>query len=297
MNLDVFLAGYSQPHANLNTLCTENIEELNNYDLKSSQAVILRHFMKVAGIPCPWLDEYLDNPEAKAEYARRVGFTGSGAEDCWKNCLYALFMGAELPWRTEKPEEFRSIESKIYEHVQDLAELQSAYDKFNAVVKPLKSSIEQWHDYLWKDFAKNPANLRLSGGKEFVRNACGMPFCVTPSDFKRGTINKLKRELAAHLLQGQEACAIHHLTILGKELAEKGKPPIYTPIGNEHDGLIVIGEIPDRAFELAKERSGLPADAVLVKKNDFSENSAGLLLNENWADLPKLNIIIDGEPV
>lgn len=266
------------------------INDLNNYDLKSSQAVILRHFMREAGIPCPWLDEYLDNPEAKAEYAQQVGFKGSGAEDCWKNCLYALFMGAALPWRTDKPEEFRSIELKIYEQVGTLEGLQPAYERFKAVVGPLKESIDKWHDYLLNTFANNPENIRRSGRLVYVRNACNMPFCVTPSDKSITAKNKIKRELAAHMLQGQEACFIHHLTLLGKDYD-------YRPIGNEHDGLIVIGEIPPEAIELAKERSGLPADAVLAQKNDFSENSAALLIDESWADLPEFDISIDGEPV
>jgi hypothetical protein len=51
---------------------------------------------------------------------------------------------------------------------------------------------------------------------------------------------QLKRQLAAFVLQGREAAFILRLTALGPKYG-------FTPMGNEHDGLIVLGTIPLKA--------------------------------------------------
>ncbi len=70
--------------------------------------------------------------------------------------------------------------------------------------------------------------------------------------------SQLKRELAAFVLQGQEAAFIHHLTILSVEFD-------FVVVANEHDGLITIGDIPVAAMEKAGELSGLKSPVMKIK--------------------------------
>jgi hypothetical protein len=64
--------------------------------------------------------------------------------------------------------------------------------------------------------------------------------------------------MAAFYLQGVEAGYIHWITVLSKDFG-------YTCLSNQHDGLVTIGEIPEEAREIAKQRSGLKY-AVLEEK-------------------------------
>lgn len=256
-----------------------NLGEMRNYDLKSSQAVILQQEFGKAGISSNWLNTYLSTENAKEVYALKAGLEGQDGEATWKNCLYALFMGAGQPRQTEDPNGFYSVEAYLYNYLGDKSQLEGLYEQFNELVKPLCESIEEWHSHLIKDYAKS--NSTRSGDKFYVPNACGMKFCFKTRGKKK--TNKTKRDLAAHILQGQEACFIHHLTLLGKKYN-------YKPIGNEHDGLIVLGEIPNEAIQEAVAESGMPPDVEFPEKENFNENSHGLLVSEDWFDLPPMNI-------
>ncbi len=56
--------------------------------------------------------------------------------------------------------------------------------------------------------------------------------------------------MVAHLLQGMEAYFIHTLTLLADKYG-------FEPLGNEHDGIISLGRIPDAAIQTARELTGL----------------------------------------
>ena len=58
-----------------------------------------------------------------------------------------------------------------------------------------------------------------------------------------------KRRAAAFILQGQEAAYVHRLTALSTDYG-------FTPISNQHDGLVTIGEVPFEAQEQARGQSG-----------------------------------------
>ena len=79
-------------------------------------------------------------------------------------------------------------------------------------------------------------------GKLYVKNRIGKSLCI-PNYQRYGVIG-------AHVVQGIEAGFIHTLTALSGSYGFK-------VIGNEHDGIITIGEIPPAAVERAKELFGL----------------------------------------
>ena len=78
-----------------------------------------------------------------------------------------------------------------------------------------------------------------------LKNACGQHF-----DLEGERADKLARRAAAFILQGQEAAFIHRLTVLGKDNG-------FVPVNNQHDGIVVIGEIPQSAIDQAASASKL----------------------------------------
>ena len=110
-----------------------------------------------------------------------------------------------------------------------------------------------WHRWLVDVWV--PQNAYAGhGGKRYVKNATGMTLCV--DDMKP---RKLGSTLAAFILQGREARYIHELTLLSERYG-------FRVIGNEHDGIVTVGEVPDEAAREAAEASGM-AFAVLVQKS------------------------------
>lgn len=229
------------------------IPNIHNYDLVSSQAVILVDLLAEAGLPTNWLEEYLVTP--KECYAALAGLS----VDVWKTCLYAAFMGAELPepsWLHLSRGEVRRV---LLEAVGEEG-LLAAYSRFYEVVKPFyEKSLKPWHRHLSGGWLEENARVGR-GGKKYVRNAVGMTLCV--SEYRS---SELPRKLAAFLLQGKEAHFIHTLTVLSHRYG-------FIVVANEHDGLVTLGEIPEEAVEEARKRTGM-GYARLQEKNFVGKRS------------------------
>jgi hypothetical protein len=239
------------------------IENLRNYDLKSSQVAGLIQEFELAGLDAQWLINYKNNPNAKKEYAAQIGIS----VDCWKTCLCSLLFGASLnsPTRAKsKLDSLSEVNSKKLNSVIDNLSAEADgdtdkfgeyYDKFFKCVKPLKKELDKWHKILleWAEKSKYPGKA----GKFFIENSLGKKLCMTDLYEKYDEWQVISK-LASFVLLGRESCFIHHLTILSKEYN-------YQVIGNEHDGLVVLGVIPDEAVQKAAESSGLK-DPILEEK-------------------------------
>ena len=81
---------------------------------------------------------------------------------------------------------------------------------------------------------------------------------ITKPITNKKTIKKIKRSLTAFILQGQESCFIHNLTIL----CSKNGIPVYK---NEHDGLITGKKIPDSLIEKAAKKANMPPPVFEIK--------------------------------
>jgi hypothetical protein len=89
-----------------------------------------------------------------------------------------------------------------------------------------------------------------------------MPIEMTQYMDRKGRINAQgKRDLASHLLQGQEACFISRLTSYSK--SEPNCP--YRVLSDQHDGLIVFGTITDEYVKRARVESGFTLAQIEVK--------------------------------
>lgn len=228
------------------------IRDVHNYDLKDSQVYGLIQAFELGDFNTSWLVSYGNTPNNKEIYASFAGIS-SGA---WKHCLLALIMGATLPKTVSRADKRKnSILSKLYNEADgDTEKISEMLKGFVEGVSGLIPDLMRWHDWLLDGYIpKFKKNCRAGS---FIVNKCG----------KRLELNKLPRTrhatkgiIAAFLLQGQESCFIHHLTLLDSYYG-------YKVMSNEHDGLITLGEIPSAAVEEAASLSGL-ANAHLVEKD------------------------------
>lgn len=253
-----------------------------NYDLKSSQANILKQELKKCNIDGSWISEYMDDPEAKKTFSAIVGVD----TETWKKCLYSTFMGANpgLPGS--------AIQRALIAYFNDEDKAKKALSKYKDVARDLLSACIKWRDYIISPDSHYLYDSRR-GGYRHWKNASGMKHKrygldrndnivlmesvedhkKEPEKYEIKILKKtsvLKRKLAAFILQGQEACFIHQLTLLCK--AHKIKV-----MKNEHDGIITNKPIPIELVTEASKLAGLEGaqleDKALASEDDIIKAS------------------------
>jgi hypothetical protein len=255
------------------------VPNARNYDLKNAHAYIWLEDTKQINaqsgsqlLDTQPLDSYLNLCGTDKEvYARSLGMS----EDCMKDCFYSLMNGAPLPVGDQKnlPEKKldggrtlipNAISYRIWQefkkpdHGYQMFSLYlQAVDNFVAAFKPLEAELCKWHEVNFQRFVK--AAYTGKNGQLYVKNANNAVFnlseFISPNaksdELNWKNLPTLKRQLAAHHLQGKESKFIHTLSAL---LAERG----ISVRTNEHDGLSVIGEFSDELMdEIVKEAKGL----------------------------------------
>jgi len=201
---------------------------------------------------------------AKHFYVKQIGIPVG----LWKDCFYALIMGAQAD------NQHGTVYLNLKRHFKgNLEATKKAHDRFLELVDELITVTDQWRDYIYCE-ADRRYFYRHKGLKHW-KNQCGMRFkeygirddskshvLIDMEKNKVVTaqrkIESCKRRLAAFMLQGQEACFIHHLTVIS---TKKGIP-VYK---NEYDGLITGKEIPEELVQQAAKASGM-VNPVLESK-------------------------------
>jgi len=260
--------------------CFEYVKNSYNYDLKAAQANILCQELKNCGINYSWLENYLNDGNAKTTYAKRIGVDSN----TWKKCLYSTIMGAETG------EESGAVYLAILDYFDyDREATITAHQKFLDEAEGLISCCEEWRKAIYDTnhykyngkrgywFWENAVNMKHKKYGWGRRNKLVLMESVynnqknpEKNEIKivtnEKTIEKLRRSLAAFILQGQESCYIHHLTLL----CSKHDPEIKV-YRNEHDGIITDKKIPQFLIDEAGVKSGL-LNPVLKIKPLASEN-------------------------
>jgi len=226
------------PRAMKHALYT-GIPQLKNYDVYCCHGVILDHLMTEAGIYCHWLKDYLNNPSRKEEYAKRLGMT----VDTWKKCFFGILYGAFLPPNITYSDGAlrKALDNEFPEH-----QIQAKCKALLKEVKLFLGALDQWHTHIVNSYFDT--HKCDSGRNTCAVNKAGMTF--NQNEFKALSPHEQKSRLAAFILQGYESAFIHKLTVLGRKYN-------YQPIANEHDGLVVIGEIPMNAINEARDYVGV----------------------------------------
>jgi hypothetical protein len=227
----------------------QGVEDIYNYDLKGSQVNGLIHQFKLQDLDASWLEQYVNNPNAKAEYANRVGLS----VDCWKECLLLVVMGGSI--NAMKP---KVGSSNMLVHTDFFNVIQKELSKDNieaddhevnrvreiviSELSDLLKPLSKWRASLKKDYYKLGSQFgRKYKGRILIKNYLGIPYFV--DEFTQA-------KLAARILQGQEAAFIHKIT-------EKSSQSTFNVVANEHDGVITIGKIPVEVIDSVKEELGI----------------------------------------
>ena len=203
------------------------VEKVHNYDLRSSQGYVLLQELRLAGIDDSWLAAHL-GPGAFEQHADQLDLP----KKLYKRCFFSTIMGATHIWL--EGEHVGCIQEGLLGH---FGSPKAAREKFAEVVRqlhPLQQAVRQWAEWL----LNSPAcpHRRKTQRRECLENAAGQMYLIDRARAEKD----LKGEAAAHMLQGQEAAYIHHLTILSKNFG-------FVPVSNQHDGLITVGVVPDEA--------------------------------------------------
>jgi hypothetical protein len=144
------------------------------------------------------------------------------------------------------------VQATLLEVTKDSAEARARFDEVVLQLAPLKSLARRWPAWLMTD--PYCSHRKRTQRREVIENAAGQTLVLD----RARPEHELKREAAAHMLQGQEAAYIHHLTLLAKDYG-------FIAVSNQHDGLVTLGEVPDDAKALAAKLSGFE-DAHLEEK-------------------------------
>lgn len=224
------------------------VPEVHNYDIKSSQMYCLRSQFEQAnlagaGLDDSWVRHYIQTPEAKHVYAERVGVPA----EVWKDCLYALVMGAGVG-------ESGSVVRILAGAVADESEFTAAHRSFKRVTAPLRHELGKWHSWLLAEYL--PRHSAVEGGRVYVPNVWGGKYHYGEDLAKDSRL--CVRKLVAHLLQGQEGFLVSRILYYGKLIGVQ-------PQMHEHDGLVASGVIPPEVFARAGAEAGIP-DIVVVEK-------------------------------
>ena len=261
------------------------IPRIRNYDLKSSQMYGLKYQLMSARMDTSVVDRYIGVD--KKTLAKEVGVD----VDCWKGIMYGTYFGGFPQRKFNKQGKLGKckllslLRSEIvYNHIckylgietwynydkkrrecednlQNEAKIKIILQKFYEQNYDLIILLEQWREYLTTDFFLS--NFDPQGDKKYIWNRSNMPLEMTQYMNDKGIINSQgKRDLASHLLQGQEAQFISRLTWYSK--SDLDCP--YRVISDQHDGLIVHGFIPEEYVEKARQDTGFKY-AYLVEKS------------------------------
>jgi len=224
--------GFQSAPRVIKDIAYEGIPELYNYDLKSSHLNGSIQHLEDAGISTAWHLKYLGDPKAKENYAKIIDVP----IDVWKQALMARLYGAG-DGRIYRIFFDHCISSGIGHTKAD-----DYLASFIGCTGTLSSDMRKLSRYLLRNYHKYDG--RKYAGKRLGKNPTGKTVYI--EDLKKSKL----AQFTSFILQGFESAFIHHLTVLSKKYE-------YRVIGNEHDGLITIGEIPDKAVEEAKKLSGL----------------------------------------
>jgi hypothetical protein len=254
----------------------ENVYEqiVYNNDLKACHLNALRLLCKRWGLDKTWLDAKLSDEHFREDIAERLGLPVSAV----KKVLNALVNGAPVPKRVTMPpsspkhgKKFRenSIQKMLREAVgHDKARIKVVLNKLTAELQPLIDILESFHVWIETKFIPSTKNYTKPSATdrtihEYIRNEYGFIYYLDELPQRE---NDRRSQLAAFFFQGIEARFVAILTCLGPKYG-------YRVIANEHDGVLSVGWIPDKAIDEAIQETGFEY-AALDREKDFIKKAA-----------------------
>lgn len=241
------------------------VPNLWNFDLKSSQVNGWIQFLDAAGMDSSWPREYRDFEQihgvaAKTYYAQRIGCS----EEHFKKLMLGILFGGNMPMRLAADFESRKDKNSLIRTTLDftkgdVAEARRILEAAREELRPMIMVMRGWHEYLYNEYFAAHSKLNRRSGY-YIENAAGARLHWNSLP-KGKEVWRAKAKIAAFLLQGIESAFIHHLTLIGYRTGR------YKVVGNEHDGVIVMGAIDADSVEQARSLAGL--ENARLESKDF----------------------------
>ena len=248
--------GFQSASVEVKAAAVEGLDNFYNYDLEASQPNALRLQFQIAGRNTDWLNHYLSIPNYKEVYAAKAELS----KETWKTCVIALIMGATMPKEAKRPNNRgrkNSVLEALWKEAEgDLTKLKELLARFTEVVQPLVDELELWHTWLIEEYIPNTTKFSKRGA--YIVNDVGKRLYLNTLPQSKKMLWKKKAKVVAFILQGTEANFIHRLTTLGPKYG-------YRVIGNEHDGVLCLEQIPEEAVSEVVELTGFRYAKLVVK--------------------------------
>ena len=210
--------------------------DIYNYDIRSCVLAALSIFCDKLGINHKTIDNYVNNPDSKYEYATSIGVS----VDCWKQSLISLIFGAKIN-RSGAPTV--AIRNDVGRDNFD-----RVYNKFLEISEPIRFVISEWLSKV------QHYSISMANSKGIIYNPVLCPLGLESLEFKK------PGKLSAFFLQGLECKFIYNLILASKEST-------FQVLSYEFDGLITKGKIPQEVIEQARIDSGF--NNVTLEIKDF----------------------------
>lgn len=183
----------------------------------------------------------IEDEDGEPDFSRLHQFKNESGKAAYERAVYN-----ELPTMAAVARDWADDEDIQYDDPETVyAILQDAYGE-------MAEELDAWRDWLVDEYWVEAGQSGSRFGY-FVSNPCSIPFSIydarlAESGDQPDRYNQ-KAGFATSRLQGREAAYIHALTLIQDDFD-------YEVLRNEHDGLVVVGTIPDEAREMARRISG-----------------------------------------
>ena len=269
--------------------------DVRNYDMVAAHPSLYTDLAREAGLAADWMEGYLAKPHVRQFYADALMLETSD----WKWLTLAVLMAGYVPQPEEVAEPsnwyrlrnvtvVKIIDDVVWARMEKEGLLQRVggtgkkrmsltkrskkgywqaryeyYNRFYLFTRDMRQGIDQWLDHLIMVGVKQGRSSNFDG-LTYVTNKAGLKkgFGEVPENPVER--QHLASELAAFILQGAEAATIHALASLGEKYG-------FSPVANEHDGLITLGPVPEAAVREAAEMAGVDPAAVTLEEKPFKE--------------------------
>ena len=184
---------------------------------------------------------------AKQKVIRRLGKDESGDPN-WDKLSRLEFESGEMAWQravyNALPTMARTARDWADDEEIDYEDPEQVYSILQDAFGEMTEEIDQWREWLVNEHWSIKGRHGSRHGY-YVENPCGLAFTIHDYDDHYDK----KAAYATSRLQGREAAYVLSLSIIAEDYD-------YELLRNEHDGAVVIGEIPEKARERAREMSG-----------------------------------------
>ncbi|WP_263788938.1 hypothetical protein [Salinibacter grassmerensis] len=201
------------------------------------------------------------------DFSQLYQFENESGEAAWHRAVYK-----ELPTMAAVARDWADDDEIVYDDPEEVYSiLQDAYGE-------MAEELDAWRDWLVDEYWTEAGQHGSQFGY-FVSNPCSLPFSIhdtrlADSNGEDEEISRYNQKagFATSRLQGSESAFMHALALIQDDFE-------YEFLRNEHDGAVVLGEIPEEAVQMARLISGFHR-AELEEKPFEGHNSNNTETND-----------------